>query len=69
MAKRQKARNNPVKSWGKLDLENAKKSIPGMMAYEAKGVSLPSKEGHAEMIEGDRSEKVRKLLEIMHKAV
>lgn len=69
MAKRQKARNNPIKSWGKLDLEDSKKMIPGMMAYEAQGVSLPSKEGHAEMIVGDRSEMVTRLLEIMNKVV
>ena len=69
MMKRQKARNNPIKSWGKLDMEDAKQMISGMMAYEIKEVSLPSKEGHAEMITGDRSEKAAKLLEIIAKAV
>jgi electron transfer flavoprotein beta subunit len=69
MMKRQKARNNPIKLWGKLDMDGARKMISGMMAYGVKEVSLPSKEGHAEMITGDRSEKARKLLEIITNAV
>jgi electron transfer flavoprotein beta subunit len=69
MMKRKKARNNPIKSWGKLDKEIARQTIAGMMAYEVKEVFLPSKEGHAEMITGDRSEKATKVLEIFAKAV
>jgi electron transfer flavoprotein beta subunit len=66
--KRQKARNTPIKLSGKLDVENSKKMISGMTSYEVCNVSLPSKEGHAEMIIGDRSEKVTRLLEIIAKA-
>jgi electron transfer flavoprotein beta subunit len=62
--KRQKVRNTPIKSGGKLDREGVKQSLPTMI-YEIKGVSLPSKEGHAEMLTGDRSETARKLLEIV----
>jgi electron transfer flavoprotein beta subunit len=69
MMKLKKARNNPVKSWGKLDAEGARKSISGMMAYEIKEVSLPSKEGYAEMIEGERPDRAARLLEIVAKAV
>jgi electron transfer flavoprotein beta subunit len=69
MVKRKKARDNPIKLWGKLDRENARKIISGMMSYEFKEASLPSKEGHAEMITGNRFEKVAKLLEIMGKAI
>lgn len=69
MVKRKKARESPVKSWGKLDIEDVKKKISGMMTYEVKGVSLPSTEGHAEMIEGDRSERAKRILEIIKKAV
>jgi electron transfer flavoprotein beta subunit len=60
--KRQKVRNTPIKLWGKLERE-------GMLPYEIKEVSLPSKEGHAEMITGDRPEKAKKLMEIISKAV
>lgn len=67
--KRQKVRSNPIKSWGKLDMEGTRQWISGMMAYGIKEVSLPSKEGYAEMITGDRSEKAGKLLEIIAKAV
>jgi electron transfer flavoprotein beta subunit len=66
--KRQKARNNPVKLSGKLDVGESKKMISGMTSYEVCNVTLPSKEGHAEMITGDRSEKITKLLEIIAKA-
>lgn len=69
MIKRKKARDNPIKLWGKLDLENARQMVSGMMSYEFKEASLPSKEGHAEMITGDRLEKASKLLEIMGKAI
>ena len=69
MVKRQKARNNPIKLWGKLDMEGAMQMNPGMMAYKAKEVYLPSKEGHAEIVEGDRSEKAAKLLEIISNAI
>jgi len=65
MMKRQKARNNPIKLWGKLDMENAGQIISSMMAYEVSNVSLPQKEGHAEMITGDRKEKAKTLLEII----
>ena len=67
--KRQKVRSHPIKSWGKLDMEGAKQKILGMMAYGIKEVSIPSREGYAEMIMGDRSEKAGKLLEIITKAV
>ena len=69
MMKRQKARNIPIKSWGRLDIDAARQMISGMMAYEPKEVSPPPEEGHAEMITGDRSEKAGKLLEIISKAV
>jgi electron transfer flavoprotein beta subunit len=69
MIKRKKARDNPIKLWGKLDLENARQMVSGMMSYEFKEASLPPKEGHAEMITGDRLEKASKLLEIMGKAI
>ena len=69
MMKRQKARKNPIKLWGKLDIEDAKKTITNMMAYQANAVRLPSAEGHAEMIVGDRSEKAEKLLEIITNVV
>ena len=63
--KRQKVRNTPIKLWGKLDREGTRQRISGMMAYEIKEVSLPSKEGYAEIITGDRLEKAKKLLEII----
>lgn len=64
--KRQKVRKTPIKLAGKLNLEDAKKSISGMIAYMAEEILLPSKEGYAEMITGDRSEKVAKVLEIIN---
>lgn len=63
--KRQKARNNPIKLWGTLNIEEAKHALSGMTAYEIKEVSPPSQEGHAEMITGDRSEMAAKLIEII----
>jgi electron transfer flavoprotein beta subunit len=65
MMKRQKARNTPIKMYGGLDVEGIRGNIPGIMAYTAVQVSLPVKEGRAEMITGDRSEKAAKLLEII----
>ena len=67
--KRKKAREKPVKLGGKLDKEDARQKIPGMMAYEATEVSLPSREGYAEMISGERSEMAAKLLEIIRKSI
>ena len=67
--KRKKAREKPVTLGGKLDVEEAKQKIPGMMAYEAKEVALPSKEGYAEMITGERPERAAKLLDIIRKAI
>lgn len=69
MMKRQKARNTAIKLGGKLDKREARKMISGMVNYEVKEVFLPSKEGHAEMITGDRLEKATKLLEIITKNV
>ena len=68
MVKRRKARDKPIKLWGKLDVERAKQAVAGMAAYGFKEVSLPAKEEHAEMITGDRSEKAAKVLEIIAKA-
>ncbi len=67
--KRQKARNAPIKSGGKLDRENIKQMISGMLTYDLKEVSLPSKEGHAEMITGERPERAKKILKIIGNAV
>lgn len=67
--KRQKARNIPIKVWGKFDLEDAKKQVFAMAAYEVQGVIPPVKDRHAVMIEGDRSQKSEKLLEIITKAI
>ena len=67
--KRQKVRSTPVKSGGRLDRESVGQAISGMMAYGVKGVELPSREGQAEMITGDRSERAKKLLEIIGKAL
>jgi electron transfer flavoprotein beta subunit len=67
--KRQKVRSTPVKSGGKLDKKEVEQAISGMTAYEVKGVALPSKEGQAEMITGERSERAKKLLEIIEKAL
>jgi electron transfer flavoprotein beta subunit len=65
--KRQKVRNTPIKGGGKLDRAAVVRTLPSMM-YEIKDISLPSQEGHAEMLTGDRSERARKLLEIIEKA-
>ncbi len=67
--KRQKARNAPIKSGGKLDRESIKQMISGMLTYDLKEVSLPSKEGHAEMIKGERPESAKKILKIIGNAV
>ncbi len=67
--KRQKARNAPIKSGGKVNRESITELIPGMLAYDIKEISLPSKEGHAEMITGERSEKAKRILEIIENAV
>jgi electron transfer flavoprotein beta subunit len=67
--KRQKARNSSIKSGGRLDREAMKQVLSGMMAYEIKDVSLPSREGHAEMVTGERPETAKKILEIIGKAV
>jgi len=67
--KRQKVRTIPIKSGGKLDIEAARQAIPGLMSYRIKEVSLPSKEGYAEILVGDRGEKAKKLLEIIQNAV
>jgi electron transfer flavoprotein beta subunit len=67
--KRQKARNHPIKLWGKLDLGNVGQTINWMGAYEITDVAVPSREGHAEMITGDRTEMATRLLEIVTKAI
>lgn len=67
--KRQKVRNTPITSGGKLDREGLKQVLSGAGAYEIKGVALPSREGHAEMITGERPEKAKKLLEIIGNAL
>jgi len=54
---------------GTLDLEKASEMVSGMRTYEIKEAFFPSREGHAEMITGDRSEKVNKLLEIIKNSV
>ncbi len=69
MMRLRKARDNPVKLWGGLDLEKANQMVSGMGTYEVKEAFFPSREGHAEMINGDRSEKVSRLLEIIKNSV
>ena len=65
--RRKRARAIPISLGGRLDPEEAKQNISGMMAYEVTEVSLPSKEGYAEMITGERAEAAAKLLEIIRK--
>ena len=65
MMKLRKVRDNPIKLWGKFDVEAARGIVSGMMTYGIKEVSLPLREGHAEMITGDRSEKASRLLKII----
>jgi electron transfer flavoprotein beta subunit len=67
--KRQKARNASIKSGGRLDREAARQMIPGMMAYEISEVALPSREGHAEMVTGERPEMAKKVLKIIRNAL
>lgn len=67
--KRQKARSHPIKLLGKLETEEVKQAISGMTSYEIREVSLPSQEGHAEMIKGDRSEMASKLLDLISSMV
>jgi electron transfer flavoprotein beta subunit len=67
--KKQKAREKSIKLWGKFDAGEARRTISDRMAYAVKAVSLPSKEGHAEMITGARSEKARAILEIISNTV
>jgi electron transfer flavoprotein beta subunit len=67
--KLQKVRNTPVKLGGKLDVKAAMEFLSNRMAYEIKEVSLPSREGYAEMITGDRPEMAMKLVEIIKKSV
>jgi electron transfer flavoprotein beta subunit len=67
--KRKKAREKPVTLGGKLDKEDARQKIPGMMAYEATEVALPSREGYAEILTGERPESAAKLLEIIRKSI
>jgi electron transfer flavoprotein alpha/beta subunit len=66
--KRQKARNTSIQSGSKLDRDGIKELISGMVDYDIKEVSLFSKEGHAEMIEGERPERAKRILEIIEKA-
>lgn len=63
--KRQKARKNPIRRDGMLDLENALAENAGITDYEIQGVDEPSKERRAEMISGDRTEVVSRLLKII----
>lgn len=67
--RRKKAMSLPVKSGGELDKESVKQTLSGMMAYEIKDVSIPSKEGHAVMLTGERPEMARKVLEIVRNAL
>jgi electron transfer flavoprotein beta subunit len=67
--KRQKARNAPIKSGGKLDREDMRQALSGRAAYVIKEASLPSKERRAEMIQGDRPERAKTILEIIRKSV
>ncbi|MFC1820148.1 electron transfer flavoprotein subunit beta/FixA family protein [Thermodesulfobacteriota bacterium] len=60
-----KARNLPVKLWGKVNIEQIIETIPGMTSYEIDSVGLPEKKGYADMITGERSQKVKKLIEII----
>src|SRR4030043_1985223 len=69
MMKLRKARDNPIQLGGRVDAEGAKQMVSGMMTSGIKEVSLPSREGHAEMITGDRSERVSRLLKIIENAV
>ena len=52
-----------------VDREGTGQILSGMMNYEIRGVSLPSKEGHAEMITGEKREKAKRILEIIANAI
>jgi electron transfer flavoprotein beta subunit len=62
-----RARSLPINMGGSVDPKDVKEKIPGMTSYEVVGVEEPSREGRAEMITGERSEKVKKLIEIISK--
>ncbi len=67
--KRQKARSSPIRSGGKLDREGITQMISGMLTYKLKDIALPSKEGYAEIITGERHEIAKKVLEIIRNSV
>ena len=62
-----RARSLPINMGGSVDPKDVKEKIPGMTSYEVVSVEEPSREGQAEMITGERSEKAKKLIEIFSK--
>lgn len=62
-----KARSLPINSGGSVDPKDVRDKIPGMTSYDIVGVAEPSREGQAEMITGERPQKVKKLIEIINK--
>ena len=66
--RRRKARKTPIKLGGHLDREEAKTVISGMMGYGIDAVFLPPKEGHAEMIRGERADVASRIWDIIRNA-
>jgi electron transfer flavoprotein beta subunit len=69
MIKRQKARNTLIKLGGELDRASVMQALSGMAGYGLKKVSVPSEKAHAVMIQGDRSEMVSKILDIIKNVI
>ena len=67
--KRKKARNAAINPGGKLNIDSAKASIPGMLNYRFEEACDTPRGAQAELLIGTRQEKAAKLLSIIRDSV
>jgi electron transfer flavoprotein alpha/beta subunit len=65
--KRRKMTGIPIKLWGTVGKADMPSDLSGIMRYRAIAASAPESRTHAEIIRGERSDIIAKILEIVEK--
>lgn len=65
--RRRKMRGTPVTCWGSISKSDMPRNLSGVMRYRPLAASAPESRTHAEIIAGERSEKIARVLDIMRK--
>lgn len=67
--RRRQVRDLPIKLWGQMADLPVLENVKGMTKYQVKEISVPKAKSHARMIEGERANKAKQVVEIIRKSL